>query len=111
MGVKIDVYSSTPPALARIVGKGLFLIQPREWIKVPDDTKYEDLNWINKIKDYGKRIVSPIKEYKVTGSDGVTIYTVKFTNGVFHCTCVGYSYRRECHHVDKVKLEVNEKSN
>ena len=69
------------------------------WIEVPTGTKFSDiiLTGIPKIKQQQE------KEYKVTGSKG-KIYTVKVDKrGSASCTCIGFSYHRDCKHIQKIK--------
>lgn len=36
-------------------------------------------------------------------SNGKSSYTVSRVNGIYSCTCVGYSFRHACKHVNKAK--------
>lgn len=48
-------------------------------------------------------------EYKihemVTSSNGKTEYDVTFDGVHWNCTCVGFSFRRDCKHVKQTKLK------
>jgi hypothetical protein len=67
--------------------------------------KYPD-----KYQDFQKAINAPASRgayseasYRVLSSDGVTRYTVTNQEGRWTCTCVGFSYRNTCKHVDSVR--------
>jgi hypothetical protein len=69
------------------------------WIEVPRGTKSSDiiLTGLHTIKE------QPEKEYKVTGSKG-KIYNVKIDKrGSASCSCVGFTYHRNCKHIQKIK--------
>lgn len=48
-----------------------------------------------------------IKAYEVKGSGG-QMYTVTFANRKWGCTCPGFSYRKNCSHIQKIQLEEHE---
>ena len=69
--------------------------------------RYTPLRIIQKSNIIGKfyepKIVAPVnKTWKVSGSKNNT-YIVTADAGRFSCTCVGYQFRHECKHINKLK--------
>lgn len=96
-----------PPALANLPS-GRYAISGGTWLRVPDDTVFEDLpRWM--VVKPAQRKPDPVeaRTWAVRGSKGDE-YTV--TQSVsdsrqifFSCTCVGYGYRRKCKHIEGIK--------
>ena len=94
-----------PPCLAD-TASGRYAIGGSTWIKVPDDTRFEDLP---KYMTYeSKRPESPADApdgaWAVVGSKGAS-YTVRAVQGRYTCTCPGFGWRRKCKHIEQVKKE------
>lgn len=81
-----------------------FIIADGIYEKCSSTIKLEDIlhRWIPK---YPKPNIIENKEYKVLSSNGKEYYTVKSLNGDYTCTCIGYSFRRYCKHITKIKEE------
>ena len=99
-----------PPALANLPS-GRYAVAGSTWIRVPDDTKFEDLD---KYMVYeAKRPVSPVdasvRSWAVVGSKGAH-YTVRASHGRYSCTCAGFGWRGKCKHIEQVKKENCDKS-
>ena len=94
-----------PPCLADLPS-GRYAVAGSTWIRVPDDTKFEDLD---KYMTYErKRPESPPdaseRVWAVKGSKGAH-YTVRANQGRYTCTCPGFGCRRKCKHIEQVKKE------
>ena len=94
-----------PPALANLPS-GRYAVAGSTWIRVPEDTKFEDLD---KYMVYeAKRPVSPVdasvRSWAVVGSKGAH-YTVRANHGRYTCTCPGFGWRHKCKHIEQVKKE------
>ena len=94
-----------PPALANLPS-GRYAVAGSTWIRVPDDTKFEDLD---KYMVYeSKRPVSPphasVRSWAVVGSKGAH-YTVRANQGRYTCTCPGFGWRHKCKHIEQVKKD------
>ena len=96
-----------PPILANLPS-GRYAISGSTWLRVPDDTVFEDLpRWMVVKRAERKPQASTGRTWAVRGSKGDE-YTV--TQSVsdsrqifFSCTCVGYGYRRKCKHIEGIK--------
>ena len=96
---------SVPPCLAD-TASGRHAIAGSTWIKVPDNTRFEDLP---KYMTYeSKRPESPSDApdgvWAVVGSKGAS-YTVRAVQGRYTCTCPGFGWRGKCKHSDKIRSE------
>ena len=94
-----------PPALANLPS-GRYAVSGSTWIRVPDDTKFEDLD---KYMVYeAKRPVSPpdasVRSWAVVGSKGAH-YTVRANQGRYTCSCPGFGWRGKCKHIEQFKKE------
>ena len=94
-----------PPALANLPS-GRYAVSGSTWIRVPDDTKFEDLD---KYMVYeSKPPVSPpdasVRSWAVVGSKGAH-YTVRANQGRYTCACPGFGWRHKCKHIEQVKKE------
>jgi|TARA_R110000787_G_scaffold43141_4_gene105990 hypothetical protein len=96
-----------PPSLANMT-TGRYAISGGTWLRVPDDTAFEDLHlWMVVKPSEGKSEPTPGRTWTVQGSKGDE-YTVTQSAGdsreiFFSCTCVGYGYRRKCKHIEGIK--------
>ena len=96
---------TVPPCLADLPG-GRYAVAGSTWIRVPDDTKFEDLD---KYMTYERKApVSPpdasVRSWAVVGSKGAH-YTVRANQGRYTCTCPGFGWRHKCKHIEQVKKE------
>ena len=96
---------TVPPAIANLPN-GRYAVSGGTWVRVPDDTKFEDLD---KYMTYErKRPESPPdaseRVWAVVGSKGAH-YTVRANQGRYTCTCPGFGWRRKCKHIEQVKKE------
>ncbi len=101
----MPVIVKMPPCLAD-TASGRYAIAGSTWIRVPDDTKFEDLD---KYMTYEQKpAVSPpdasVRSWAVVGSKGAH-YTVRANQGRYTCTCKGFGWRRKCKHIEQVKKE------
>jgi len=93
---------SMPPAIYRSHSGTWYGIAGSVWIEVPVGTTLVEL------EDYMvfKRPEIPKdtgeKTWQVKGSKGNT-YDVKLSSGNYTCTCVGFSWRRKCKHIESIK--------
>lgn len=95
----------TPPALANLPS-GRYAVAGSTWIKVPHDTRFEDLDKYMVMER--KRSESPSdaseRVWAVVGSKGAH-YTVRANHGRYTCTCPGFGWRGKCKHIEQVKKE------
>ena len=101
MPVKVD----QPPLLSDFPS-GRYAISGNVWIRVPDGTKFEDLD--KYMTHESKRPESPSNApagvWAVVGSKGAS-YTVRASQGRYTCTCAGFGWRGKCKHSDKIRSE------
>jgi hypothetical protein len=101
---------TVPPCLADLPS-GRYAVAGSTWIRVPDDTKFEDLP---KYMTYeSKRPESPSDAsegvWAVVGSKGAS-YTVRAVQGRYTCTCPGFGWRGKCKHATQVEKENRDNS-
>jgi len=77
-------------------------IIPNEFVKIIHQEAMK--RWDNNI--FGKKVDKSSKEWTILGSRGAS-YKVKLHNGSYTCNCTGYSFRRNCKHIDEAK-ELND---
>ena len=70
---------------------GTFAVSGSNWINVPVGTELKDIKWIK----------PKVKKYK-SNSWKVKDYIVTFNGTFYSCTCLGYTYRRKCKHIDEI---------
>jgi len=101
MPVKVD----QPPLLSDFPS-GRYAISGNVWIRVPADTKFEDLGKYMVCER--KPPVSPsdasARVWAVVGSKGAH-YTVRANQGRYTCSCPGFGWRSKCKHIEQVKKE------
>ena len=96
-----------PPALANMQS-GRYAISGGTWLRVPEDTAFEDLHlWMVVKPSESKPDPVEARSWTVRGSKGDE-YTVTQSASdsrqiFFSCTCVGYGYRRKCKHIEGIK--------
>ena len=71
---------------------GNYAVSGSNWKSVPEGTELKDIKWID--------TTPKIKKSKLM-SWRVKDYTVTFNNNFYSCTCLGYTYRRKCKHIDE----------
>ena len=94
-----------PPALANLPS-GRYAVAGSTWIRVPDDTKFEDLD---KYMTYERKRPESLPDaservWEVKGSKGAH-YTVRADYGRYTCTCPGFGWRRKCKHIEQIKKD------
>ena len=106
----MPVIVSVPPCLAD-TASGRYAIAGSTWIKVPPDTRFEDLEKYMVMER--KAPVSPpdasVRSWAVVGSKGAH-YTVRASQGRYTCSCPGFGWRRKCKHIEQVKEENRDNS-
>ena len=96
-----------PPLLANMQS-GRYAISGGTWLRVPEDTAFEDLHlWMVVKPSESKSDPVEARSWTVRGSKGDE-YTVTQSASdsrqiFFSCTCVGYGYRRKCKHIEGIK--------
>lgn len=91
-----------PPALVSL-NDNTYVITDDGWIKVPDNTTYEDVRkaWVQT----GKLDSQTCKTFKIKSHRKPIFYDVTFRNGHWSCTCEriavwGY---HSCSHIEEAK--------
>lgn len=96
--------SFIPPVLATFGNKTF--VMPG-WIRVPNNTTLEDVHsrWKKRVpKNTEPEINKNIQiSESVKSSKGDKEYLVTFRNGMWDCTCPGFSFRRKCRHTKELK--------
>ena len=93
------------PVLVDFPTGGRYVISGSTWIPVDDTVTLSDIKWIPSYVSKNRDLRFYKKEWKVTGSTG-NEYSVKYQKGFgWHCNCMGYMYRRNCKHVDDLKVK------
>ncbi|MBC8428320.1 hypothetical protein H8D04_00410 [bacterium] len=72
---------------------GTFAVSGSNWKSVPTGTTLKQLKWID---------TSPKIKKTVPRSWKVKNYIVKWLGSMYSCTCLGYTYRRKCKHIDLI---------
>jgi hypothetical protein len=106
----MPVIVSVPPCLAD-TASGRYAISGSTWIKVPDNTRFEDLDkyMVYERKSPESRSDGLHGVWAVVGSKGAH-YTVRAQSGRYSCTCPGFGWRGKCKHIEQVKKENRDKS-
>jgi hypothetical protein len=78
------------------------------WVEVPDNTTLEDAKelfcWGDEARKYWDSNHSDdVKTIEVKGSKGQT-YKVTKTGPSWNCECRGFAYRRDCKHIQNLKI-------
>jgi len=97
-----DPVSVTWPPVLSTLGNKRYAISGNVWIEVPMDTAFEDLPRYMTWERPSKPVSAPSRSWEVEGSKG-NKYAVRLSQGVWSCSCPGYSFRRKCRHIDSVK--------
>lgn len=79
------------------------------WFPVSADVTFEDVlkHWEEPIKVTKVEDKSKDWSWQVPNSKNTGFYTVSFDKRGWQCTCTGFSYRRDCKHVQQAKAKVN----
>jgi hypothetical protein len=99
---KITITGNLPPTVFR-VGAQRYAAAGGEWMKVPEDTTLDDLNWsrptITAAEPAGK-----IETHLVTGSSNDQYTVILYPDGNASCGCWGYRrWRKPCKHIKMVR--------
>jgi hypothetical protein len=90
-----------------------YTITDSGWVEIPADTTLEDLrnHWVDTSHSATNKVNIPkqmlIKEFEVLSSKGDSNYIVSVDNGKYSCTCIGYSFRRKCKHIEQIKQKLS----
>ena len=71
---------------------GNYAVSGSNWKSVPEGTELKDIKWVDTRPNIKK---SKLMSWRVKD------YTVTFNNNFYSCTCLGYTYRRKCKHIDE----------
>lgn len=64
-----------------------------------------DTNYVvNSTKTKAETTPSPARTFKVKSSENT--YIVTYFGGKYSCTCIGFSFRKKCKHVDAVANKI-----
>ena len=99
---KIKIKGAMNPTVVT-TSSGTYAVSGSNWIPVSVGTKISDLDWVDtspKIKRY-KLQTWEVESTSRKKPGKVNKYTVKF-DGLYSCTCLGYTYRRKCRHITKI---------
>ena len=99
---KIKIKGSMNPTVVT-TSSGTYAVSGSTWLSVPQGTTLTDLNWTNttpKIKRY-KLKTWTVESTSRKKPGKINKYTVRF-DGLYSCTCLGYTYRRKCRHITKI---------
>jgi hypothetical protein len=78
------------------------------WFNVPDTFTMEDaLKRWKRLEVTQKPNINDAWKWDVVNSKGNGSYTVKFDKAGWNCTCPGFSFRRDCKHVQQTKKSNN----
>jgi len=94
----ITIEGTLNPTIANTI-KGTFVVSGSNWKSVPNGTELKDVKWVD---------TSPKVKKSKPMSWKVKDYTVKWLGSMYSCTCLGYTYRRKCKHIDLIS-EKNKK--
>ena len=72
---------------------GNYAVSGSNWKSVPEGTELKDIKWVDTRPNIKK---SKLMSWRVKD------YTVTFNNNFYSCTCLVYTYRRKCKHIDEV---------
>ena len=72
---------------------GNYAVSGSNWKSVPEGIELKDIKWVDTRPNIKK---SKLMSWRVKD------YTVTFNNNFYSCTCLGYTYRRKCKHIDEV---------
>ena len=98
----IEIRGNMRPTVVSTIS-GTYAVSGSNWISVPKGTTLKDVNWIDttpKIKRY-KLKTWEVKSPSKSRPGKFNTYMVKF-DGIYSCTCLGYTYRRKCKHITKI---------
>tara|TARA_B100000941_G_scaffold254540_1_gene202782 strand:- start:174 stop:665 length:492 start_codon:yes stop_codon:yes gene_type:complete len=106
---KTPIVVDMPPLLYTDANDQKWAISGQNWIEVPDDTTFEDLDRYMVVRQRSDTSpVAEVRTYDVEGSKGNT-YTVTDHGGTWTCTCAGFGWRRKCRHIREVRDELQDR--
>ena len=103
----IHIPGPYPPAIVHTVD-GAFATAGNEPVKIPEDTPLDQL-----YSDYNTKPLTrhgSIEEaclWEVTGSTGKKYTVERDMRGTYSCTCLGYSYRKKCSHIERTRCNAS----
>jgi len=82
------------------------------WHVVPSDTTLDEVkeHWEKETFELDKFSInpeSPLSETVVSSRTGEK-YEVRFSGRYWSCTCMGFSFKGRCKHVEQIKLKYND---
>ena len=99
---KIKIKGAMNPTVVT-TSSGTYAVSGSNWIPVSVGTKISDLDWVDtspKIKRY-KLQTWEVESTSRKKPGKINKYTVRF-DGLYSCTCLGYTYRRKCRHITEL---------
>ena len=99
---KIKITGAMNPTVVT-TSSGTYAVSGSNWIPVSVGTKISDLDWVDtspKIKRY-KLQTWEVESTSRKKPGKINKYTVRF-DGLYSCTCLGYTYRRKCRHITEL---------
>jgi SWIM zinc finger len=102
LGLK-EYQSHLPPGiLPNLNGKRYAIVHPNnkvKYIEIPIEITIEDLLSLHSRKETIKKE----QTYIVPSNTSMKDYIVKFSNGLYSCTCKGFDFKPICSHIELVK--------
>ena len=98
-----QVISIYPPTLVQ--GSKRYAVFSSKWYEVNDNVTLSDLMkiWVRWSPKQKEVLSKEGSSWQVASSKPGKFYAVTFRNGVWGCQCSGFSFRRECRHVNDMK--------
>ena len=75
----------------------------QEWFIVPKTFTIADATKHWKKLVPGKRAAVNNQSWQIANSKGNGFYTVNVADGIYSCSCVGFTYHRTCRHIKQVQ--------
>ena len=93
-----------PPSIIRIPWEDkTYVVSGGNWLEVPKGTTLAQSSQYMVFRGWKITPDASPATWTVEGSKGHQ-YTVKLLNeGFYTCTCPGYTFRRRCKHIEKIK--------
>ncbi len=100
---------NVPPSIVPMPLRGkTYAVGGDVWLEVPNGTTLTEVSQYMVFKGYKCAEPPAPLSWTVEGSKGKA-YVVKLSNeGIWSCTCPGYSFRRRCKHIEKTKAQHKE---
>lgn len=94
-----------PTTFTSVIDGRKYAVCGGNWIHIPNDMTFEEVlsGWVD-LRPVREAHSDVFKEIK--SSNGESTYKVYFSNNSWSCNCSGFSFRRKCSHVDRVKKDL-----